>query len=251
MLVALAVGTSLTLTSHTDAGIWIGSANCLHLGQNDPSGADQNNKKTQLKNIFVQNSQNMLQEVMVTSEMPNVTPSGYYYKVSALKGSSSYKEAYGFVYKTSVSGGIVDFTGTGYERPPSGLLTWTGSAYQWCVNYHAVFDATPNAQEIQKLNTVYTFYKGRSSVNGVVIAGDFNRTGTSSYFNNLKNTGCNQILPNVATSINSSGSYVNPYDHFCWNPTYTTINYPSREEIDPVYWRANVSDHAPIYGLLY
>ena len=34
----------------------------------------------------------------VTSEMANVTPGGYFYKVSGLKGKTTYKEAYGFVY---------------------------------------------------------------------------------------------------------------------------------------------------------
>lgn len=229
------------------AAIWLGSQNCLRLGNNYPSGASQTNKKTVLKNQFATNNANLLQEVMVTSEVANVTPGGFYYKVSALKGSSSYKEAYGFVYNVSASGGIVDYSSSTFSRPPSGLLLWTGSSYAWMVNYHAAFDATPNATEIQALNNVYTYYRGRSGVNSVIIGGDYNRTATSSYFNNLKNAGCGNIQPNVSTSINSSGAYANPYDHFAWSSTYSTVSSASREEIDPVYWVKNISDHAGIY----
>ena len=248
----LAVTAALTLglaciTVPSTASIWIGSQNCLHLGQNDPSGANQASKKTTLKNQFATNKVNTLQEVMVTSEVANVTPGSYFYKVSGLKGNTSYKEAYGFVYSVTASGSIVDYTGAGFERPPSGLLLYTVSSYAWFVDYHATFDASPNALEIQALNAVYNFYKGRSSVNSVYICGDYNRTATSTYFNNLKATGCNSILPNDLTSINSTGGWANPYDHFCWNPTYSTAGGPARESIDPVTWRTTVSDHAGIY----
>jgi len=230
------------------AAIWLGSQNCFRLGQNHPSGASQSNKKAQLKTNFAANNMNLLQEVMVTSEVANVAPSGYYTKVSGLKGTSSYSEAYGFVYNATISGGIVDYSSSSFSRPPSGLLTWSGSGYFWAVNYHAAFDATPNATEIQLLNNVYTYYKGRSGVNSVIIGGDFNRTATSSYFNNLKNAGCSSISPNVATSLNASGAYASPYDHFAWNPSLTSISGAYREENEPVYWRNNVSDHVGIYA---
>lgn len=244
--VALALLTTF-VASQATAGIWLGSQNCLRLGNNLPSGANQTSKKTTLKNQFATNNFNLLQEVMVTTEVANVKPSGFYSAVSGLKGKTSYKEAYGFVYNTSVSGGVDNYSNSTFDRPPSAMLAWTGSDYCWMVNYHAAFDSTPNATEIKALNQVYNNYRGKSGKNDVIIAGDFNRTATSSYFNNLKNAGCGNIQPNSKTSINSSGVYANPYDHFCWSSTYTSVSSVGLESIDPVYWVKNISDHVGIY----
>ncbi|MBX3727691.1 MAG: hypothetical protein KF858_00780 [Candidatus Sumerlaeia bacterium] len=250
--VVMALALALAAPSIPQAAIYVGSLNCLRLGHNHPAGADQANKKIQIRNRCAMNNVTLLQEVMVTSEVANVRPNGYSSQVSALKGPSTYKEAYGFVYNVSTTGSMIDYTGSGFDRPPSGLRFWTGAKWVWLVNYHAAFDATPNANEIQNLHHVYNHYKGRNSVNSVIIGGDFNRVATSSYFNNLKNTGCSSIQPDVATTINSSCAWASRYDHFAWDSSLTTVTNANRGSLSDVcYWRNNVSDHAPIFCYVY
>lgn len=247
--IALALAFALAATSNAHAGIWLGSLNCYRLGHNYPSGANQTTKKTMIRDFCATNNVTILQEVMVTSEVANVKPGGYFSMVSALKGSGSYFEAYGFVYNATVTGAINNYTSASvgsFSRPPSGVRYWTGAAYCWVVNYHAAFDAAPNATEIQLLDTVYNFFKNKNSVIDVVMGGDYNRTATSSYFNNLKATGCNQIAPNVNTTINTSCGYASPYDHFAWNPTYTSVSSAGIVSVNACDWRNMVSDHAPV-----
>lgn len=248
---AIAAALALVIAP-VSAGWWIGSQNTLHLGYNEPAGKTAT-KLAQLKTQNAGNSVNMLQEVMKTSEVANVVPGGYVYQVSALKGPSTYKEAYAFVYKSTVSqsGGLVNYPEASMDREPSGMCFWTGSAWVWCVNYHAPFDSAKLNTELPQMTTVANWFKARTSgVNDVLVGGDWNRAGTHANFNSLKSAGYTQVLPDVATSINTSGAWANAYDHFVWNPSNTSVTTWRREEVDPAYWRANVSDHGGIYTWL-
>ncbi len=246
---ALAAAFALAMVP-VSAGWWLGSQNTLHLGYDEPAGKTAT-KKTELKNQFATNSVNLVQEVMKTNEMPNVTPGSYVYKVSALKGPSTYKEAYGFVYASSVSitaAGLVDYAEAGMDREPSGVCFWTGSSWCWALSYHCPFETAKMNFEIPYMATVYNWYKGYySNVNDVVIGGDWNRAATHANFDTLEAAGCTKNEPNVLTSINTSGAWASAYDHFVWNPTNTSGSSAAREAVDPVYWRANVSDHAGVY----
>lgn len=251
LIPALVAGMLAIGTNQAHAYLWFGSQNCLHLGYNEPSGADQANKKTTLKNQFATNHVNVIQEVMKTAEMANVTPGGYVYKVSALKGPSTYLEAYGFIYQSSysLSGGLYNYPEAGMDREPSAICLWTGTSYVWFVDLHLTFTTAANrTAEMTTMKSVYTYFKGyKSGVNDVIIGGDWNTAATHSDFNPLKSAGCTSILPDIETSLNSSGGYASKYDHFVWNPTYTSCASAARESVDPVYWRANISDHVGVY----
>lgn len=251
LFLVIVAAMAICLAGHAFAGIWLGSFNVLRLGQNWPSGADQVNKRNEIRQVCQTNHVTLLQEVMKTSEVGMVTPGGWYSKVSGVKGPTSYKEAYGFVYHSSVSvyGNIVDLPSTTtYDREPSAVIAWTGGRWAWLVNYHAAFSATPNRREIEALDTVYNFFRTYYGNHATVIGGDFNRVATSSYFNNLKNAGATQIQPDVATTINTSGQWASRYDHFAWNPNTISVSNTGRDTISNLlYWRNNVSDHAPIY----
>lgn len=259
-----AVATAACLAASTaDAGIWLGSQNVLRLGQNFPySNVSQSNRQNIIRDQNAWNNMNLLQEVMASANIGSVTPGGFSYKASAEKGNSSYKEKYVFVYNNYVYGGIWDTPENGSLREPSGVIAWTGSEYAWFVNVHT---SPSNLRfEVEKLDEAYDYYKSiYGSAYGVIIGGDLNRNGNSSYYNQIKAKGANQILPDVPTTIyqrsqSDTAAYTsNRYDHFIWNPSDVTITSTTRDDytINAVggvnYWRDNVSDHAGIYGYVY
>jgi hypothetical protein len=245
----LALGFAVAAVAPISAGIYLGSSNTLHLGYDEPAGKTAT-KHAELMAIYETNHVNMLQEVMKTdaATINAVKPGGYVYQVTALQGPSTYKEAYAWVYSASTTGSVVKYPSGTWDRAPHGFRVWTGSNYVWTVNYHAPFDSTKMNTEIPAMAAVYTYFRDyTTSTNDVVIGGDWNRSATHANFTNLKDAGCTKIEPNVATSINTSGAWASAYDHFVWNPTNTSVTGAAREAVDPAYWRANVSDHAPIY----
>ncbi len=250
------------------ATLTITSQNCLHLGW-----ASTANKTTALTAAFAHSDIVLLQEVMAQANVASVAgaPGTFTilpvaqapWPVGALKGSSSYKEAYVFMVRSGLTvSPVLDYPdpNNDFSRPPSGILVKTGADATWFVDYHAVFGKSKRTRqaEVARMADVYTWYQGRV-VNGhtyprVVIGGDWNLPVEDPAFGPLEAAGTDMYFdPQTPTSLKSNGGLSSPYDHFVWdeglldmgdcevvNPTTINPTYTRQ------YWRDYVSDHLGI-----
>lgn len=235
------------------------SQNCLHLGW----GANPN-KAVGLQTEFglVPFDVILLQEVMAGANVaafidPNQV-GNYTIRVSGLKGSTGYKEAYAFIVHNNIpSSVVVDYPDPNgdFSRPPSGVLLQTGGNWTWVVDYHAVFGRRKAVRvaEVQAMSGVYQWFQGFLAQGvaypRVIIGGDWNLPGTDAAFGPLLGlTGTMTLAPDTATSLKRNGGLSQRYDHFVWDTNHITVNNPS---VVPgvngnAWWRANVSDHLGI-----
>ena len=116
----------------------LASLNCLHLGWGPEQY--QGDKQNILKELFAGFDVVILQEVMAQANLSFVTPGFFAFQVTPVLGPGSYKEAYGFIYKTGFSSGLPITTPVaGFSRPPSGILLGANGQWTWIVDYHAVY----------------------------------------------------------------------------------------------------------------
>jgi len=258
---AAALAVALTAAAGPSfAAVTVSSQNCLHLSAS-VKGA---NKRAEIKKQNANYAVNLLQEVMKTADLTQVTPGlpgTYLVQASPLKGQSSYKEKYAVIYSNTqaISGALVDYPLTAkFARPPSGVLLNDGTgSYIWFIDFHAVFGKTVKMRrdEATAMAPVYTWFKavnagGRTS-NRIVMAGDWNLGATDAGFTSLKALSTTmKVEPNVKTSLTRAGAPSEPYDHFVYDSskvnagTFMLTPFPANKT--PKWYRDNVSDHRGI-----
>ena len=239
------------------AQILVSSQNTLHL-------SDSTRGATKRKTILDQNDNynvNLLQEVMKTADLDDVTPGKYYWKESDLKGKSSYKETYGIIYSDylTANGEIEDYPDDNddFARPPSGvMLKMKSGDYVWFIDFHAIWgkSASLREDEATEMAEVYKYFKNleinKIKTTKIVIAGDWNLDADDDGFDALKelDKGILEVTPNMETSLTRSGDPSQPYDHFVAEKGKLTgcVLTPIPDDEDSEWWRDNVSDHRGI-----
>jgi endonuclease/exonuclease/phosphatase family metal-dependent hydrolase len=208
------------------------------------------------------------QEVMSADAAASIasalkTRSGYTwdYRVTAAIGRSSYKERYAVFFRTDrvqlLSHYVWNDTGDYFEREPQIVRlrhVQTGEDYTF-INWHTVFGETAQRQaEIERIATVYKSIQGSVSTDqDVILLGDHNRDATSAWWSKLTSLSPTvSYKVNELTSINSSCSFANRYDHFWFQATYVAeYSSSGRDYISDMCVFRDLSDHAPIWLSLY
>ncbi|MBZ4418058.1 deoxyribonuclease I [Myxococcus sp. RHSTA-1-4] len=270
VLVALAVPTLAQAGSYLRVVSW----NLRHEGWTDEQTYLDDAK--QLWNQYGSNSTSnngcdlvFLQEVMNTNVMPAIAQAltqvsgvSWSYAQTPLIGRSSYKEMYAVLYRTDtvslLSSTVYSDSGDNFEREPQIVKvrhTPTGADYTF-INWHAIWGtAAERDVEVRNIDTVFkSVQDGSGSDQDVILVGDHNMACTGASWDELK-----ALSPavscrlDVATTLNSSGSYVSAYDHFWTQSTYVTeFSAAGRDYIaNTADFAARISDHAPVYLTLY
>jgi len=223
----------------------------------------------------------VLQEVMLPTYPCGAPPGGFAWAgMFGPFGKSSYKEYYGFLYRSSANpqtqvqvsfSGITDVASQAtFSRPPQALLfritvPQRPAYYIWIASFHAIFGKTIQGRR-DEARAVEAFFT-RLAVTSrtlighplnpptwgfpVIVAGDWNLPTTDGAFSwaNGGNSAPAVAVPNDATSLTRAGAPSSAYDHFAHTKmasnnhgiTLTTNYYPASNQL--VFWRATVSDH--------
>ncbi len=213
-----------------------------------------------------------LQEVMyesaasgIASELAKISGVSWTYKVTPAIGRTSYKEMYAVLYRTDnvtlVSHSVYNDSSDLFEREPQivKVRDRRTSADFTFINWHTIWGTTAEREaEVRNIHKVFNpVQNGDSTDQDVIIVGDHNASATSTWWSTLTSTA--NVSPvisyyvNDLTTINSSGSYANPYDHF-WTQKYYLTEYSSsgRDYIaNTVNFYNGQSDHAPVFLRLY
>jgi hypothetical protein len=246
------------------------SQNTLHLGYKSSTKT----KVDTLKAEFNQCDITLLQEVMrdaltPTGALRKVTPDpgiGFTWNVpyTEVIGKTTYKESYSFIVKSTFN---IATTGKGgflihfplaslaqkFSRPPASILVQTGTTWTWLTNFHAIFGDYQYERENEvKAMALVADELGKKNVGGqtysrIIIGGDWNLNAKNSAYDDLVKKRGFTVEPNTQTSLTTTGSPSQPYDHFAWSGGMvvknTTVITPTTSQ---TWWRANVSDHMGI-----
>jgi len=239
------------------------SQNTLHL-------SDNTNKDEKRKFIKAQNGKhkiNLLQEVMKSADLAQVTPGmpgDYLVQSTGLKGQSSYKERYAIIFDKAYQpvnmNNMVDYpdASNDFSRAPSGTMLTVGTSQIWFVDLHAIFGKSIGLRRAEAglMATVYNWFAMRSE-NGmmtdkIIIAGDWNLPAGDTGFTKLKALSTTmKVLPNVDSSLTKDGNASEAYDHFVWDSAKVSVTETTCDLIDispktTQWFRKNVSDHRGI-----
>jgi endonuclease/exonuclease/phosphatase family metal-dependent hydrolase len=214
----------------------------------------------------------ILQEVMyssaasgIASALTSVSGVNWTYAVTPAIGRTSYKECYAVCYRTDnvslLSSTVYSDSGDKFEREPQIVKVKDNRTNEdfTFINWHTTWSTSANRQaEIAAIPAVFnSVQNGSSTDEDVILIGDNNADGNSSWFDSLKSTSV--ISPavtnkvNIATTINSSGSYVSAYDHAWMQASYVTEYSSSGRDYvsSPKNLYNGLSDHAPIWVKFY
>ncbi len=187
------------------------------------------------------------------------------YVVTPAIGRSSYKECYAVLYRpdtvTVLSSSVYNDVNDRFEREPQVVklrVNDTQADYTF-INWHTVFGTTTDRQkEIDAIpDVVNSVLAASTDDRDVILLGDFNVSATSSWWGSgLTNPG--RVAPQVSfrvndlTTLNSTGGYASPYDHFWFQPEYVTeVSATGRDYVASTTALSALSDHAPIWLTLY
>ncbi|GIX43793.1 MAG: deoxyribonuclease I [Candidatus Hydrogenedentota bacterium] len=201
----------------------------------------------------------------IASALTSISGVTWTYAVTPALGRTTYKEMYAVIYRTDnvqlLSNTVWNDVGDKFEREPQivKLRDKRTNADFTFINWHTIWGTTTERQaEIAEIANVFkSVQNSDSSDQDVILLGDHNCEATSTWWANLTNTSV--ISPQVSykvndlTTINSSGSYVSPYDHFWFQASYVTeYSSSGRDYIaNTLNFYTNLSDHAPIWLKLY
>ncbi|MCD5985962.1 deoxyribonuclease [Pseudomonas sp. CDFA 610] len=274
-LSAWVVALFLIANAHA-ADLTVGSLNALHLGWG--ATATTKSKCDQIKVLMATVDILFLQETMQTSVPCTGLGTGVQQDCSGMKGASSYKEAYCYVYKSSKITVVayINAPSASFSRPPYAILTKikvTGKAdkYAWFANIHSVFGKTVKPRQ-DEATAAGAFFKSLTTTTygtitvppkgfPVIIGGDWNLAVTSK--KNVYQTGFKWVDPvanpttapqacpdNDPTSLTTKGAPSSPYDHLIITGVSLTGDpscYLTTNSLSGLGWRQNVSDHMAIY----
>jgi hypothetical protein len=254
----IALAALLVIVAHQSASaqFTLLSQNTLHLGWGkDPN--KQAAKNTYLFNTVIKPANFdvvILQEVMEQANLATLTtqflPGTYNVVQTQALGPGNYKETYGFLVRVPTPGNAccnivqtptgqhyVKYGGSGFSRPPSGVLVQSPSNSTWVINYHAMFGAVgARRTEVSKVAAVIPQFQAFAMGNPgqlyprYIVGGDWNFPVTDAAFQYINTTlgGNLNVQPTVLTSIKPKGvGLSSSYDHFLWNTTLVTCNNPA------------------------
>jgi hypothetical protein len=263
------------VASANAADLTVASLNSLHLGWGAFPATQ--NKCEQIKGLMSKADLLFLQEAMSSSLPCTELGSDVASTCSAVKGDSTYREAYCFVYKTSKITPIAfqDAPAASFSRPPYAMLArvsvGTSNHYAWFADIHSIFGNSPKLRQAEA-NAAGSFFNSLATTTheaveiplqgfAVVIGGDWNLGVTNKKY--VYQPGFTWADPqaspalapsacprNDATSLTAKGDPASPYDHLIITGAslvgddhcYITMNSLSGPD-----WRKNVSDHMAIY----
>jgi endonuclease/exonuclease/phosphatase family metal-dependent hydrolase len=212
-----------------------------------------------------------LQEVMyphvaeeIARALTQISGVSWASSVTPTVGRSSYKEAYAVVYRPDkvslLSSSLFADVNDRFEREPHivALRMNDTQADFTFINWHTLFGTTTERQK--EINAIPDVFAAVATSNpgdrDVILLGDFNANATSTWWTGLTNG--TRVTPqvafrvNVQTTLNSSFSYVSPYDHFWFQPQHVTEYADSgRDYVASPAALAELSDHVPIWLTLY
>lgn len=260
----------------------LGSVNMLHLGW----GSKRANQCAQLANLTQTADILLIQEDMKPQSVCPAIANFQYFKLLP-PGQSSYKEYFGFMYRSTVLPGRASATPLTNRFAPPGtfaraplaqlfqLRTAANALYPiWIVNVHTCWNCGEAGRRAETMALaafgnslrVDTGNYGGTQLNGstpVIFGGDWNLALTTGVyaqqepgFQNFRNT---NFLPTQAllTTVTKTGQLVSNYDHL----VYSTGGGPSNVRINPfIYtpppgnpallatWGSQTSDHIAIFA---
>ncbi|MCX7625954.1 MAG: hypothetical protein N2Z21_07070 [Candidatus Sumerlaeaceae bacterium] len=201
----------------------------------------------------------------IASALTSISGVTWTYAITPPIGRTSYKECYAVIYRTDnvqlLSNNVWNDVGDKFEREPQivKLRDKRTLADFTFINWHTIWGTEAQRQaEIAEIANVFKSVQNSDSTDqDVILLGDHNCSATSTWWSNLTNTA--NISPQVSyvvndpTTINSSGAYVSPYDHFWFQAAYVTeYSSSGRDYIaNTVNFYNGLSDHAPIWLRLY
>lgn len=201
----------------------------------------------------------------IASALASISGVTWTYAITPPLGRTTYKECYAVIYRTDnvqlLSSTVWNDVGDKFEREPQivKLRDKRTLADFTFINWHTIWgtDAERQAEIAEIANVFKAVQNGDSTDQDVILLGDHNCSATSTWWANLTNTAV--ISPQVSykvndlTTINSSGAYVSPYDHFWFQATYVTEYSSSGRDYvaDTLNFYNGLSDHAPIWLKLY
>ncbi|HLL52659.1 MAG TPA: endonuclease/exonuclease/phosphatase family protein [Myxococcaceae bacterium] len=211
-----------------------------------------------------------LQEVMyptaaqgIAEALTQISGVPWAYSVTHAIGRSSYKECYAVLYRpdavTLVSSSVYADVNDQFEREPQIVqlrVNDTQADYTF-INWHTVFGTTTARQkEVDAIPDVFNAVLSASTNDrDVILLGDHNVSATSTWWSGLGNRVAPRInhRVNEQTTINSTGAYASPYDHFWFQPDYVTEFWAAGRDYvaSPSALVSGLSDHAPIWITLY
>jgi deoxyribonuclease-1-like protein len=213
--------------------------------------------------VFLQEVMNSNAAAAITQALTQVSGRTWQYAITPLLGRTSYKEHYAVLYRTDVvsllSSSVWNDSGDVFEREPQIVRVRqiaTGADFTF-INWHTVWGTeSDRAAELAAIGNVFNSVQNSStSDQDVILVGDHNAPCTSSWWNNFKASVSPAVscVLDVATTLNSSGSYVSAYDHFWFQTTYVTeFSSAVRDYVaNTVDFVTRLSDHAPVNLRLY
>ncbi|MEJ0024803.1 MAG: hypothetical protein WDN01_02145 [Rhizomicrobium sp.] len=197
----------------------------------------------------------LIQELMVPAYPCTSVPAGFSFRGFGPLGTSSYKEYYGFLWRSTASTGHPVIAETSYSqqasqsvfiRPPTAMFfkvtTTAGKVhYVWIGNMHSIFGKTVSGRQYEATQAGTFFQSLRGMTVGTqtpptggwatIVAGDWNLPITDSAGTTV-NAGFTWLqastvnawgLPtNTVTSLTRAGAGSSPYDHMLYNTLLTS-----------------------------
>jgi hypothetical protein len=217
----------------------------------------------------------IIQEVMNGQTLPTLYPGTYEVYVSDYQGASSYREAYAFLVRAktssntcceitrSTSGGVlIKYSGSGFSRPPIGLVVKQGGKETWIIDYHAVFGQVgARRTEVGKIGNAIVSFQNTTmdsttphTIKAFVVGGDWNFPVNDAAFSTIQSTVGVTLSgdPTNLTSLKPKGvGLSSAYDHFVWAPSLITgtspkIWNPTPGNVTLPNFRNGFSDHLGI-----
>ncbi|WP_233968912.1 endonuclease/exonuclease/phosphatase family protein [Pectobacterium polaris] len=257
------------LTAQAASDLTIASLNTLHLNWGKPQNLT--NRCAAIDELLKKSDIVLLQEVMKTNIFTCTLTTDFGADCSALKGASTYKEAYCFVYrktKTSTNPSIAvlamkDAPSGYFSRPPYAIFTHISlpnntTQYMWFVNIHSIFGSQIKARQDEATAAGAFFNQLATSPvvissgtilppNGVsfpiAIGGDWNIAITNGITlqhgfewvssSASPNTDPDGCPKNDPTSLTNNGTPSSPYDHIIISTKTLTGDTNCHRTIDP------------------
>jgi hypothetical protein len=217
----------------------------------------------------------IIQEVMNGNTLGTLYPGTYEVYVSDVQGASSYREAYAFLVRIKTSsnnccevtratngGVLIRYGGSGFSRPPIGLVLKQGGKETWIIDYHAVFGQVGSRRtEVSKMGDAIVAFQNNTmdattphKIKAFVVGGDWNFPVNDAAFTTIQSKVGIPLSgqPQGLTSLKPKGvGLSSAYDHFVWAPSLVTGTTPTVLNPPPGNWtlpnfRNGFSDHLGI-----
>lgn len=185
--------------------------------------------------------------------------------ISTEKGRYSYKEMYGFIWRTDrivAAENAVSYLDPGdlFEREPFAATFTDGDGLRFVLtSVHSIYGKTEDrrAAEAVALAEYYAWLQESFPGLPIFMAGDFNLKPSNDAWRAMKGLSRPAITSGASTLSSKNGKYANLYDNI-WVPLSENLHgvrvaesgifaYPAHLRISHEQARETVSDHAPVW----